>query len=49
MKRLWLIVSGLAFATGAIAHYTGQGVATVVILGFIGGVFLILGLAGDKP
>lgn len=48
MNKLFLIVSGLAFAGSAIASTTGQGVLTVIGMAFIGGVFLILGLAGGK-
>jgi hypothetical protein len=49
MSRLFLIGSVLCILGAFLAYSTGQGIGSTLILGFMGGVFLILGLTGDKP
>lgn len=48
MKKLIFLASGLAFSAAVIAHVTNQGWLASGFLGFIGAVFLIVGIVDSE-
>jgi hypothetical protein len=49
MSRLFLIGGAICLAGAFCSYSTEQGLGVTIMLGFIGGIFVIIGLAGGKP